>query len=210
MYSWSMFVALATVPLLGASCDSLVSLRLPDTTVVSAHVESGAQFIPPGEKTTMSGLPDFCRVQAVLRPSQDSNVRVEVWLPIAEWNGKFQGVGNGGFAGTLNYSSTTGLVAALRRRYATASTDTGHSGAATDGKWALRHPERAIDYGYRAIHLMTERSKEVIEAFYDRKPAYSYFASCSNGGRQALMEAQRYPQDYDGIIAGRPRTTSRD
>ena len=204
MYSWRMFVALVTVPLLGASCDSLVSLRLPDTTVVSAHVESGAQFIPPGEKTTMSGLPDFCRVQAVLRPSQDSNVRVEVWLPIAEWNGKFQGVGNGGFAGTLNYSSTTGLVAALRRRYATASTDTGHSGAATEGKWALRHPERAIDYGYRAIHLMTERSKEVIEAFYDRKPAYSYFASCSNGGRQALMEAQRYPQDYDGIIAGAP------
>lgn len=204
MYSCRVFFALATVPLFGASCDSLVSLRLTDTSVVSAGVEAGGQFIPPGDKTTIADLPDFCRVEAVLRPSKDSNIRVEVWLPITDWNGKFQGVGNGGFAGTLNYSSTNGLVAALRHRYATASTDTGHSGTATEGRWALGHPERVIDYGYRAIHLMTERSKELIEAFYGRKPAYSYFASCSNGGRQALMEAQRYPQDYDGIISGAP------
>jgi feruloyl esterase len=138
-------------------------------------------------------------VAGVIKPTSDSEIKFEVWLPSANWNGKFHGIGNGGFAGSISYS---GLAGALARGYASASTDTGHSG--NDASWALGHPEKIADYGYRAIHEMTEKAKLVIKAFYGDGPKRSYFASCSNGGRQALMEAQRYPNDYDGIIAGAP------
>src|SRR5436190_14184378 len=120
-------------------------------------------------------------------------------MPDSGWNGKLQGIGNGGFAGLISQPS---LAAAVGRGYATGSTDTGHS--TTDASWALGHTEKIVDYGYRAVHEMTEKAKSIINAFYGNAPKRSYFASCSNGGRQALMEAQRYPADYDGIIAGAP------
>jgi feruloyl esterase len=120
-------------------------------------------------------------------------------MPSTGWNGKFQGIGNGGFAGSI---SQPALAAAVARGYATASTDTGHSGA--DASWAMGHPEKIVDYGHRGVHEMTEKAKSIINAFYGNGPKHSYFASCSNGGRQALMEAQRYPNDYDGLIAGAP------
>ena len=113
-----------------------------------------------------------------------------------------QGRGNGGFAGEIDDFS---LAIALHEGYATAGTDTGHAAGGTDARWALGHPEKVTDFGYRAIHEMTQDAKLVVKQFYGKHPLQrAYFASCSNGGRQALMEAQRYPGDYDGIIAGAP------
>ena len=122
-------------------------------------------------------------------------------MPASGWNGRFLGVGNGGFAGTINYEQ---MSSSLRRGFATASTDTGHEAGAEDASWAFRHPEKVTDYGYRALHLMTLRAKEIVAAFYNQPAGHSYFDSCSNGGREALMEAQRFPEDYDGILAGAP------
>jgi feruloyl esterase len=136
----------------------------------------------------------------VLKPSADSLINMELWLPPADkWNGKFMGVGNGGFAGSIQ-GLTNEMPQALRLGYATAGTDTGHQ--EQGGAWAIGHPEKMIDFGYRATHEMTLKSKQIVKAFYDQSPKYSYFKGCSTGGRMALMEAQRYPDDYDGIIAG--------
>jgi feruloyl esterase len=149
----------------------------------------------------MANVPSFCRVSGVLKPSSDSDIRFEVWMPQAGWNGKYHGVGNGGFAGSIGWA---GLAAAVSRGYAASSTDMGHQAGGIDAGWALGHPEKVIDYGYRAIHETAVTAKAVIRAFYGEGPKRSYFNSCSNGGRQALMEAQRFPEDYDGIIAGAP------
>src|SRR6202007_717525 len=117
------------------------------------------------------------------------------------WNGKFQGEGIGGFAGEIDYRQ---MAIALRRGFAAADTNTGHSAQGTDASWALGHPEKVIDFGYRGIHEMTRVAKAAIKANYGQDPQYSYVEGCSNGGRQALMEAQRFPEDYDGILAGAP------
>lgn len=180
-------------------CNSLAQLRLPDTTITLAVSTSGT-FTPPDGKP-LEGLPAFCRVVGVIRPTSDSHIEFEVWMPAAGWNGKFQGIGNGGFAGAISYEQ---IAQAVTRGYAAASTDTGHKGGVTDASWALGHPEKVVDFGHRAIHEMTVKAKAVVAAFYGASPTRSYFASCSNGGRQALMEAQRYPDDYDGIVAGAP------
>jgi feruloyl esterase len=151
---------------------------------------------PPAPRT----IPEHCRVQVVLKPSSDSLINMELWLPPADkWNGKFMGVGNGGFAGSIQ-GMTSDMPQALRLGYATAGTDTGHQ--EQGGDWAIDHPEKMIDFAYRATHEMTVKAKQVVKAFYDRGPQYSYFKGCSTGGRMAVMEAQRYPDDYDGIIAG--------
>ena len=167
-------------------------------------VTSGTLAVSP--TVTLTNLPPFCRVQGVSKPSADSNIVFEVWLPQpAEWNGKFLSSGEGGFAGTLNYTRNGmdgGLDEMLRRGYATASTDTGH--VSSDTWWAVGHPEKAADYLYRAKHVVTLAAKDAIAAFYGRRPTHSYFSSCSNGGRQGLIEAQRYPEDYDGLVIGAP------
>jgi Tannase and feruloyl esterase len=192
--------ALAFSSVSAATCEGLAELKLPNTTITMAQSVSIGAFTPPtGQAAPYKELPAFCRVAGVIKPTSDSEIKFEVWLPSENWNGKFQGIGNGGFAGSISYS---GLAGALARGYAAASTDTGHSGG--DASWALNHPEKLVDYGHRAIHEMTEKAKLVIKAFYGDGPKRSYFASCSNGGRQALMDAQRYPNDYDGIIAGAP------
>jgi feruloyl esterase len=179
------------------SCASLAATMLADTTITSAEEVSGQSFTPPGG-AAINGLRGFCRVAAVTKPA----VKFEVWLPLADWNGKFQGVGNGANAGSIAYPA---MATALRRDYATASTDTGHATTnARDGSWAVGHPELVIDFGYRAIHVTAENAKKLVQAFYTQAPDHSYFVSCSTGGRQALMEAQRFPEDYDGIIAGDP------
>jgi Tannase and feruloyl esterase len=163
----------------------------------------------PADLKSFESLPAFCRFQGVIQPSSDSHIEFEVWLPMSGWNGKYLGVGNGGFAGSIRYLDLAtfndmGLQGALREGYVASSTDTGHQGDGADGKWALRHPEKITDYGYRGVHETAEKSKAIIRAFYGDGPKHSYFDSCSNGGRQALMEAQRYPADYDGLIAGAP------
>jgi hypothetical protein len=193
-------IAFTLASAMAASCDSLATLTLPGTTIFTAQAVPAGSFTPPGSPP-INNLPAFCRVAGVLRPTTDSNIQFEVWLPSSGWNGKFQGIGNGGFAGAINF---TGLGVAVSHGYATASTDTGHQAAITDGAWALGHREKLIDFGYRAIHETTEKGKAIVRAFYGEQPRHSYFNSCSNGGRQALMEAQRYPADYDGILAGAP------
>ena len=145
-------------------------------------------------------IPAHCRVQLDLKPSSDSMIKMEMWLPpVDKWNGKFMGVGNGGFAGSIQ-GLATDMPQALRLGYATAGTDTGHQ--TQGGEWAIGHPEKMIDFGYRATHEMTLKGKQLVKEFYDRSAQFSYFKGCSTGGRMALMEAQRYPDDYDGIIAG--------
>jgi feruloyl esterase len=189
-----------------ATCESLASLVLPDTTITLAQtVAAGAFTMPAGgfmpSPVSPKSLPAFCRVAATLRPSKDSDIKIEVWLPAEGWNGKFQGVGNGGWVGAIIYPA---LMSALQQGYATAGTDTGHSGGPMDGSFALGHPEKVTDFGYRAVHEMTVKAKAIIAAFYLKSPQYSYWNGCSSGGKQGLKEAQRYPEDYDGIIAGAP------
>ena len=195
-------LALASIALQAApaSCDSLAKLNLPNFTVKTAETVPAGSFTPPGN-SALNGLPAFCRVAGMIKPSADSDIEIEVWMPSADWNGKFEGIGNGGYAGSIGYGA---MAAAVIHGYATASTDTGHHAGATDATWALGHPEKVTDFGYRAIHETAEKAKAIIHGFYGEAPKRSYFSSCSNGGRQALMEAQRFPADYDGIVAGAP------
>jgi len=205
---WLVLLSAAAYPE-APSCEKLAALKLPQANVASAEVVAAGAFpvpanLPPylaGAESLFKSLPAFCRVRAEAHPSADSNIKVEIWMPLSGWDGKFQGQGNGGFAGQIDYR---GLATALGRGYATAATDTGHSGSATDATWALGHPEKIVDFGYRGIHEMTQLAKNTIKAFYGSNPKYSYCGSCSNGGRQALMEEQRFPEDYDGILAGAP------
>ena len=190
-----------------ATCESLASLALPYTTISVAQSVPAGTFTPPGSPP-IANLPAFCRVAGVIKPTSDSNIRFEVWMPSSAWNGKYQQVGNGAFGGSFFYVAANGLPGiadGLRRGYATAGTDDGHVGGSLyDATFALGHPEQVIDFGYRAVHETTEKSKAVVDAFYGEHPRYSYFNGCSSGGREALMEAQRFPADFDGIIAGAP------
>jgi tannase/feruloyl esterase len=190
--------------LAAATCESLSTLKLAATTITAAQtVEAGAFTPPPGAGGgRYKSLPAFCRVQGVIAPTADSHIEFEVWLPAASsWDGRYVGVGNGGFAGSISYQQ---LAQALAAGYAASSTDTGHKAGATDGEWALGHFEKIVDYGHRAIHETALQSKAIVKAYYGGDAKHSYFNGCSNGGRQALLEAQRYPADYDGIVAGAP------
>ena len=124
---------------------------------------------------------------------------MEVWLPSEGWNGKYQAVGNGAFTGSIRHNS---MAAAVARGYASSSTDTGHVG--NTASFGLGHPEKVIDFGYRSLHEMTVFAKQAIETHYGDAPRYSYWVGCSAGGRQAMKAAQRFPEDFDGIIAGAP------
>jgi feruloyl esterase len=191
------------------TCESLAGFRLQQATVTSAAVVPAGPFVQPAAARGRQGaapepvepIPEHCRVKMVLKPSSDSNINVELWMPTANWNGRFLAVGNGGFAGSIQGYGE--MQIALRRGYATAGTDTGHSEAdGPGGMFGLGHPEKIVDFAYRAVHEMTVKSKQVINAFYDRAPRFSYFKGCSTGGRQAAMAAQRFPDDFDGIIGG--------
>ena len=187
-----------------SSCESLKSLSLENTTITLAQSVAAGEFTLPGTSLQVTAafkqLPAFCRVAATLRPSSDSDIKIEVWMPLSGWNGKFMAVGNGGFSGAIAYNE---MPQVLGRGYAVASTDTGHASNGGDASWAMGHPEKQIDFGYRAVHEMTVRAKEIISAF-SAPPRFSYWNGCSSGGKQGLKEAQRFPEDYDGIIAGAP------
>jgi hypothetical protein len=196
------------------SCEGLAQLELAGAKILSAQTVAAGAFTPPpnmtpwivGDASFYKILPAFCRVVVEATPSADSSIKIEVWMPAngqsaGGWNGKLQGQGNGGFAGEIGYRQ---LGASVLQGYTTVGTDTGHSGGGTDASWALGHPEKVTDFGYRGIHEMTRVAKAVIHAYYAKDAQHSYFAGCSNGGRQALMEAQRFPGDYDGILAGAP------
>jgi feruloyl esterase len=195
------FAGIAATPAAAASCASLASLKLPDTTITAAQlVPAGTYTAPDGEVFT--NLPAFCRVAATLTPTSDSDINIEVWMPFSNWNGTYAGTGNGNIGGVIVYSS---LPPGLKAGIAVANTDLGTSPAATQGGKVLTgHPEKQIDYGTRSTHLMTVRSKQIIKAFYGEPPKHSYFIGCSTGGGQAIHEALQFPDDYDGIVAGAP------
>jgi feruloyl esterase len=207
----------------GATCDSLSSLTLPNTTITMAQMVAAGSFVAPARGPSTAGiagsgqaanpfadLPAFCRVQATLRPTSDSNIKMEIWLPAsapttgrgfgapgsaAGWNGKFRGTGNGGLGGGAGVAAGA-LANGVRRGYATAGNNTGHEG---DSSYALSHPEQIKDFGYRSAHEMTVASKAIIKAFYGVAPTLSYMAEGGGGTIAALSSAQRYPDDYDTI-----------
>jgi feruloyl esterase len=199
-------IAPLVLALAAASCEHLASMRLPNGNVTSAIAVDAGAFVrpdvagaPPPDAAAFAKLPAFCRVLATLTPSRDSDITIEVWLPASGWNGKFEGVGNGGWSGNIAYQA---LAAQLARGYATASTDTGHRGPRA--QFALGHPEKVTDFAYRAVHEMTRAAKAIIAEYYGSAPRLSYWNGCSSGGKQGLKEAQMYPADYDGIVAGAP------
>jgi feruloyl esterase len=187
-------------------CARLTGLTFEGNTSVTSATAVTAGSLTVSPKVALTDLPAFCRVQGVSKPSGDSSIFFEVWLPQPDrWNDRFLSAGEGGFAGSPNYTRNGldgGMDELLRRGYATAGTDTGHTSNETS--WAVGHPEKAADYLYRAKHLVTVAAKGVIAAYYGRPARYSYFSSCSNGGRQGLLEVQRYPGDFDGLIIGAP------
>jgi feruloyl esterase len=209
---------LSSVAFAQRSCEDLQSLKLPDTTITKVISMPAGPFVNPAPppapqpdaidppppaptgRQTPQMLPAFCRVLATLKPSADSDIKIEVWLPLgAAWNGKYEAVGGGGWAGVISYPA---LANAVQEGYATSSTDTGHEGG--NAKFAVGHPEKIVDFAYRAVHEMTIKSKAILTAYYGRGPRLSYWNGCSTGGRQGLMEAQRYPEDFDAIVAGAP------
>ncbi len=203
-----LFILLPASPASAASCQSLAALKLPNAIITLATLVPKGGFVPPPEAnehgirtTRFDDLPAFCRVAATLTPSTDSNIMFEAWLPVSEWNGRFKG--NWGLGGAAIHDEEGigyfGLADALRQGFAVAVTDTGRKG---DSRYAVDHPEQIIDFGERAVHEMTVQAKALIAAFYGKGPAFSYMAECGAGAIGALKEAQRYPDDYDGLVAG--------
>jgi len=193
-------VMAGSMELYAADCAAMKELRLEGTTITMAEAVTSGRVDLPG-MGPVEGLPGFCRVTGLLRPTGDSKIHFEVWMPEKEWNGRLLGSGNGGFAGAIYYQQLEGY---LKRGFAVAGSDAGHQAEGTDASWAYGHPEKVKDFGWRAVHLMTERAKQIIQAYYGKAQNKAYFDACSDGGREALVEAQRFPEDYDGILAGAP------
>jgi feruloyl esterase len=196
--------AASVLPAASATCDELNTLPLSGGAVTGAtNVAPGAFGLPDGAGVPVAApfasAPAFCRVTATLRPTHDSEIRIEVWLPAVGWNGKFQAVGNGDWAGAIPYSS---LARAVTAGYASAGTDTGHTG--NTAAFAPGHPEKVIDMAYRAVHEMTVHAKAIIAAYYGSPATLSLWNACSTGGRQGVTSAVRYPTDFDAIVAGAP------
>jgi len=188
------------------SCQALSELKLLNVSIDSVESIPGGKVAMP----RMAGvpapaqaveLPAHCRVSATLKPTPASDIKMQLWLPASGWNRKFLMVGNGGWSGGIFLFQMT---PALQRGYAVAGTDTGHVGNPMDGSFAYKQPEKLVDFGWRAVHDTAVASKILIDAFYKEKPAHSYWQGCSSGGKQGLKEAQRFPEDFDGIIAGAP------
>src|ERR1035441_6882671 len=213
-----MLFATASVTYAQSDCEKLKALSLPGTILSSVESVAAGPYKAPAQAADGGGvapgrgaapgrggvpqatllLPSYCRVAATLKPSSDSDIKMEVWMP-ENWNGKIEVVGNGGWAGVISYAA---MAQALREGYAAASTDTGHEGG--NGMFALGHPEKIVDFGYRAVHETVVKSKAIVAAYYGKGPKYSYWNGCSTGGRQALVEVTQYPEDFDGVVAGAP------
>ena len=185
------------------ACAALAGQTAAGTTIASAQAVTGGSVTPPNSTNAIENLPPFCRVAGVLTPTPDSRILFEVWMPLENWNGKFAGVGNGGWAGFISFGA---LADQLRRGYATASTNTGHEAVPgiNAARFAHDTPEQLIDFAYRAHHETATTAKALVEKFYGRAAQRAYFIGCSSGGYEGLMEAQRFPDDYDGIVAGAP------
>lgn len=201
--------AATTTTAVASSCENLTSLKLKDVEIVSATAQAagapveGARMpsMPGTQGALIAGLPAFCRVVGRIHPEPGSDIGFEVWLPSAGWDGRLHGIGIGGWAGSIDHMT---LGSAVKAGQAGVATDTGHKSSAIESSWANGHPEKVRDYGWRAIHLSTVAAKDLVRAFYKRGPDHSYFVGCSGGGRQGLMEAARFPEDYDGILSSAP------
>jgi feruloyl esterase len=183
-------------------CTRLTALTIPNVSVTSAQDVAAGPLAPDatGRGRGSTTVPAMCRVALVATPTADSHINIEVWLPARDaWNGRFLGTDNGGFSGAIGYAA---MASAVTRGYATVGTDTGHAGDQME--FGQGHPERIVDWAYRAIHVAAETAKLVIRNLLRPFPDRSYFSGCSTGGQQALSEAQRFPADYDGIVAGDP------
>ena len=203
VFAWFLVESPEVVSLQAAgSCEALSSLTLQGGTVTLAQPVTAGGFassVTGNAQGAAAKLQPFCRVAVTLKPSSDSDIKMELWMPASSWNGKYQAVGNGAFNGNIAYDA---MMTALARGYAASSTDTGHTGGGAS--FGLGHPEKVIDFGWRAVHEMTVASKKIIASYYESGPKYSYWNGCSAGGRQAMKAAQRFPGDFDGIIAGAP------
>jgi pimeloyl-ACP methyl ester carboxylesterase len=185
-------------------CGNLTHMKLGHVAVTSAQtISAGLGVKAPAGGDIPAAKIDYCRVEGISKPTGDSEIRFELWIPgNSDWNGKFEQVGNGGFAGAIPYRH---MAHVLSLGYAVAGTDDGHQASqVTDASWALNHPEKIKDYGWRAIAETTVAAKKILYKSRARAPAKSYFVGCSDGGREALMMAQRFPAYFDGIIAGAP------
>jgi feruloyl esterase len=185
------------------SCESLSTFAYPNTKINYALSQPGGAYVAPDAwHLAFTNLPPYCEVYATIAPTADSQINVRVWMPTKNYNGRYLGTGNGGYAGGFFQSE---LADGINRGFATANTDMGTAPAAGVNADALvGHPEKWKDFGWRSTHLMTTFAQAVIGTFYGNPPAKSYFAGCSTGGQQALMEAERFPNDYNGILAGAP------
>jgi len=190
--------ALNVAPAAAATCADLTSFVLADTTITLAQSYTAGSTVSGSTKAPV----DLCRVAGTIRPGAQSNIHFEVWIPTdANWNGKYQQTGNGGFAGSISLAN---IANAVSRGYAAAATDDGTSGPPAGAPAFIDNPDVLLDYGYRAVNATGEKSKAIISMLMGRAPSYSYFVGCSDGGREALQEAQRFPNDFDGIIVGSP------
>jgi feruloyl esterase len=207
-FAGALLVALTPTALRAQSCENLAKLSSPTVSITAAKTINGGSFTPSGSKQALSSLPAFCLITATLRPTSDSDIQTAIWLPIANWNGKFVAIGNGGWGGAIGGEAYEDMADALRRGYATSATDDGHTDHG--GAFTMGHPEKFIDFAYRAEHDMTVEAKSLIKAFYGRDAHYSYWNGCSGGGREGLLQAHRYPDEFDGVIAGDPANINRN
>ena len=191
------------VPASADSCSNLMSsFNRANTTITLAQTVPAGTFVTPTTPPqSLTGLPQFCRVAGFTTPTTDSHIQFEVWMPESGWTLKYLQAGCGGFCGSISYGA---MAEPLRRGYTVAATDDGHEASGIDASWAVGHPEKVVDFGYRSLKETTDVAKDLIFAFYMSGPQRSYFMGCSDGGREALMEAQRFPHDFDGIVAGSP------
>jgi hypothetical protein len=183
-----------------ATCARLKSVPLRHAQVISAdRIPQGTFHAPDGHSYV---VPEFCRIRGVASPSSDSQISFEVWLPAAHWNGRYYQHGEGGGGGIVDYGA---LASFVRQGAVGAATDDGQKRPNDyNSSWALHHPEKIIDKYYRGLKTTTDHAKTLLESYFGKAARRSYFEGCSGGGGYALQAAQRFPDDWDGILVGAP------
>lgn len=188
-----------------ADCQGLTNKTFGAARIIETSESTGPMTVTSLDGGSLRGVPVqavFCRVRGMIAPTPSSDIRFEVWLPKPDaWNGRYQGIGNGGHAGNMQFPA---MARGLDSGYAVSATDTGHVGSTSESGYAIGQPEKLVDFGWRAIHETALAAKAVVNTYYGRPAARSYFNGCSTGGRQGLVEAQRFADDYDGIVIGAP------
>ena len=188
---------------ISANCERLAAdIKLSSVTVEVQSIPAGQFQAPDGQSYL---VPSFCRLQGIAKPTRNSSINFEVWLPQKKWNGRYYQHGLGGESGRISYAD---LAGSLREGNAVATSDDGHitTPASNNFRWAINHPDRVLDWGYRALKQTRDTAHAIINTYYGREPHHAYFAGCSGGGRHGLMAVQRYPEDWDGVLVVAPNT----